>query len=223
MTAWESLKDAPRRIGEAAQQRPQLRGLSRPPRRVSTIPFAVMMVGLFIAGMVGLLLLNTQLQNQAFEVRAVQREANERGYRVSDLESQLTRAKAPAELGRRATELGMVPNPHSVFIDLASGKVVGTPTPARGDEIPSLKVLPPAPAVPPLDPNAPAVDPNNPDAGTAAAPSAAQPGASPAGGAAPAPAEPSVAQPSAAQPSAAQPSAAQPSAAQPSTTPGARP
>lgn len=154
MTAWETIRETPRRLGEAAAQaRPQLRGIISPPRRLSTLSFAVVVVGIMVAGMVGMLALATALQNQAFEVRAAQRTASELGYRASDLESQVNRAKAPESLGRRATELGMVPNPHAVFIDVRTGEVLGVPTPARGDEMPSLKVEPLV--VPPVVPAAP--------------------------------------------------------------------
>ncbi len=148
MTAWEALIQAPKRLGAAAE-RPRLRGLASPARRLATVPFAALVVVLLAAGMVGMLLLTTQLQTQAFAVRTAQRQAAELAYRVSDLEAQVTQAKAPIALARRATELGMVPNPNGVFIDLASGTVVGKAAAVRGDEIPSLRVLPPAPVVTP--------------------------------------------------------------------------
>lgn len=149
MTAWETIREAPRRIGEvAAHARPQLRGIPSPPRRLSPVTFAVFVVGILVGGMVGMLALTTALQNQAFEVRAAQRTASELGYRASDLEAQVNRVKAPESLGRRATELGMVPNTHAVFIDVRTGEVLGEPTPVRGDEMPSLKVKPvPVPPV----------------------------------------------------------------------------
>jgi len=158
MTAWQALREAPRRIGEAAAQaRPVLRPIASPPRRMGTVPFAVLMVLLLALGMVGVLLLTTQLQGQAFEVREAQRQARERGYRGSALEAHVTRTRAPEQRARAATALGMVPYPHGVFIDLATGQVVGEATPARGDEVPSLRVHEPAPVVPAPD-GAPASD-----------------------------------------------------------------
>ncbi|HHU39417.1 MAG TPA: hypothetical protein GXZ45_09095 [Propionibacterium sp.] len=148
MTAWETIRETPRRLGAAASQaRPQLRSIISPPRRLSPVTFAVLVGSLLVAGMVGMLVLTTVLQNQAFEVRAAQRAASELGYRASDLEAQANRAKAPEALGRRAVELGMVPNPHAVFIDVESGEVLGQPISARGDEMPSLTIAPaPSPA-----------------------------------------------------------------------------
>lgn len=171
MTAWEALKDAPRRIGEAAQAGPVLRAIASPPRRLSRAPFAVLVVALLVGGMVGLLLLNTQLQNQAFAVRDAQRAANELGYRVSDLESQVTRAQSPINLGREASELGMVPNPYAVFIDLETGQVVGEPVAVTGEEIPSLRQQA-TPEVPPVGEGAAAATPTDPLDPAAAVPPA---------------------------------------------------
>lgn len=162
MTAWQTIRETPRRLGEAAAQaRPQLRSISSPPRRLASSTFALLVVGLFMSGMVANLVLTTLLQNQAFAVRKAQAAASELSYRASDLEAQVNRAQAPAMLGERAAALGMVPNPHAVFIDLSSGEVLGKPVPATGAEIPSLTMLPPVvEEVPPADaPKAPAVDP----------------------------------------------------------------
>ncbi|QIK72961.1 hypothetical protein G7070_12655 [Propioniciclava coleopterorum] len=144
MTAWEAIKQAPRKLGQAAT-RPNLVGISSPPQRMSALMFGVVMVAVLVAGLVGALVLSTALQTREFELRDAQRTAGELGYQVSDLESQVNRAKAPQQLGRRATELGMVPNPHAVFIDLGTGEIKGTPTAANGNEIPSLRILPPPP------------------------------------------------------------------------------
>ena len=156
MTAWQTIREAPKRLGEAAAQaRPQLRSITSPPRRMAPATFAIVVVGLFVSGMVGMLLLTTLLQNQAFKLSAAERTASELSYRASDLEAQVNRAQAPAALGQRATELGMVPNPGAVFIDLGTGEVLGDPVPVRGDEIPSLTRVPvvptPADEVPPAD------------------------------------------------------------------------
>ncbi|TBT87286.1 hypothetical protein ET989_02955 [Propioniciclava sinopodophylli] len=198
MTAWETIREAPRRIGEAAAQaRPQLRSITSPRRRMAGATFAVFVIGLFFSGMVGMLLLTTLLQNQAFEIRAAQRTASELSYRASDLEAQVNRAKAPVALGQRAAALGMVPNPRAVFIDLSTGEVLGKPVPVRGDEIPSLTRVP---VVPPLEDEVPPAD------------------APPADGAQPAEGEPAADAPAAEQPAAEQPAAEQPAAEQPTAT-----
>lgn len=148
MTAWQTLREAPRRLSDAAEQvRPLLRIVpSGRPR--SNVPFALLMVLLLGAGTVGQLLLITTLQDQAFEMRAAKTRAAELGYAVSDLEAQVYRAQAPAALAERATSLGMVPNPYGVFVDLATGEIVGEAKPVRGDELPGLLQRPQASVVP---------------------------------------------------------------------------
>ncbi len=122
--------------------RPKLRLLVRPNRRMGTVPFAVLALILLVGGLVGLLALTTFVQNQAFELRGLQRRATELSYRVSDLESQVSKANAPAQVAARAAELGMVPNTSAAYIDLVSGKILGEPRPAQFGEVPGLRVSP---------------------------------------------------------------------------------
>jgi hypothetical protein len=102
------------------------------------------LIGIFGIGMSGLLMLNTTLQNQAFESRTLNRQATELAYAQADLKNQLDALAAPEELARRASALGMRPNPYPAFLVLPSGKVVGKPTPVKGEEVPALIVKTPA-------------------------------------------------------------------------------
>lgn len=182
MTAWQTLRDAPKRLSDAAadQVRPLLRIVpSGRPR--SNVPFALLMVLLLGIGTVGQLLLITTLQNQAFEMKSAKARAAELGYIVSDLEAQVYRAQAPAVLAERATSLGMAPNPYGVFIDLSTGEVVGEAKPVRGDELPGLLRRAPAPPVtdevPPVTDEAPPVTEEAPPAEGEVEPSADPPAA----------------------------------------------
>lgn len=135
MTALE----APRRNPE---QRPRRWGLAQvpiPQRRMAGVPF-VLTIGVFLAvGMVGLLLLNTSLQDQSFAVQAQQKAANQLGYRVAALESEVTEARSSTRLAIEATKLGMVPNPYPVYLSLPSGQVIGDPTKLTGSELPDVR------------------------------------------------------------------------------------
>ena len=94
MTALE----APRRSPE---QRSRPWGLSQvpiPQRRMAGIPFILTLGVFLVAGMVGLLLLNTSLQEQSFAVQAQQKQANQLGYRLAALESQVTEARSSTRL-----------------------------------------------------------------------------------------------------------------------------
>lgn len=121
-----------------------LRAVAKPAARLARFPFLLVLIGLFGIGMVGLLMLNTTLQNQGFESRSLNRQATELAYTQADLENQLATLAAPQELARRASELGMRPNPFPAFLVLPSGKVVGKPIPVNGNEVPALIVKTPA-------------------------------------------------------------------------------
>jgi len=111
---------------------------------LARFPFLLVFIGIFGIGMAGLLMLNTTLQSQAFESRTLNRRATELAYSQADLENQLDALAAPQELARRASELGMRPNPFPAFLVLPSGKVVGKPIPVSGHELPALIVKTPA-------------------------------------------------------------------------------
>jgi hypothetical protein len=89
-------------------------------------------------------MLNTTLQNQAFSSRALNRQATELAYTQAALENQIDVLSAPPELARRASALGMRPNPYPAFLELPSGKVIGDPRPVNGSEVPSMVVKTPA-------------------------------------------------------------------------------
>jgi hypothetical protein len=121
-----------------------LRVVAQPVSGLAQFPFLLVLIGIFGIGMAGLLMLNTTLQSQAFQSRTHNRQATELAYAQADLENQLDALVAPQELARRASALGMRPNPHPAFLVLPSGKVVGEPTPVSGHEIPALIVKTPA-------------------------------------------------------------------------------
>ena len=121
-----------------------LRTVAQPAARLARFPYLLVLIGIFGMGMVGLLMLNTTLQSQAFQSRTLNRQATELAYAQADLENQLDALAAPQELARRASALGMRPNPFPAFLVLPSGKVVGEPIPVSGDELPTLIVKTPA-------------------------------------------------------------------------------
>ena len=126
------------------RRRTGLRPLASPPRRMARLPFLVVLIGAFGVGMAGLLMLNTALQNQAFEARTLNRQATELTYVQADLESQLDTVSSPGSLAQKASTLGMRANPYPAFLVLPSGKVLGKAKPVKGDELPELVVKTPA-------------------------------------------------------------------------------
>ena len=120
--------------------RTRLRAVPPPRPRLARIPFLLVLIGIFGLGMAGLLMLNTTLQNQAFQARSLNRQATELAYVEADLQNQLDAAGASGELARRASLLGMRPNPRPAFLVLPKGKVIGNPNRVTGSEVPDLVV-----------------------------------------------------------------------------------
>jgi hypothetical protein len=129
------------RSGRSAGGR--LRVVPTPPARLARFPFLLVLIGLFAVGMTGLLMLNTSLQNQAFQARNLDREATALAYQQAALESQLDELYAPAELARRASALGMRPDSQPAFLVLPGGKVIGEARRVSGRDAPELVIKTP--------------------------------------------------------------------------------
>ncbi|WP_328957175.1 cell division protein FtsL [Kitasatospora purpeofusca] len=105
----------------------------RPGRSVrGRMPFAVLVVLLLGAGLLGLLALNTALNEGSFELSRLNRQTTVLTDEQQGLQHQIDQNSAPDALARRAVELGMVPAGGMAFLDLPNGgAVVGTPKPAQ--------------------------------------------------------------------------------------------
>jgi cell division protein FtsB len=109
--------------------------------RGNRTPFVLLIVGLLGLGLLVLLLLNTALNQGSFEQSKVQKKVDSLTDEQQDLRRRIDDKSAPGELARQARELGMVPGGNPVFIDPATGQVLGSPKPVAAPSTP-----PPAPA-----------------------------------------------------------------------------
>ena len=93
-------------------------------------PFAVAVVALLVAGLFGLLFLNTVLGKDSFHLHELRVEA----VQLADTEQALVREveslRAPGTLAEKATELGMVQAGPPAFLRLSDGAVLGATDPA---------------------------------------------------------------------------------------------
>ena len=108
--------------------RPRLTVVDDRPFRPPRMPFVLFVVVLLGAGLIGLLLLNTQLQQGTFQVTDLNQQAKELRDQQEDLERQVQRLESPRNLASEALRYGMVPNPNPVFLRLPDGQVLGVPT-----------------------------------------------------------------------------------------------
>ena len=132
---------APKPAGGRSPAAPPLRPVPPPRRQMRTVGFVAVVAAVLGLGMVGVLLLTTALQEQAFQVQARQREATALANELSDLESQVTQARSVHHLGVAARRLGMRPNPYPAQLRMPDGKVTGEPRRVVGGEVPSVRYV----------------------------------------------------------------------------------
>jgi cell division protein FtsB len=111
----------------ASRAEPKLRVVYGAPFRPPRMPFVLFVVAVLGAGLVGLLLLNTELQRGTFQVTALNQQAGQLRDQQEQLERQVRTLESPQNLADRALRMGMVPNPNPVFLRLSDGQVLGVP------------------------------------------------------------------------------------------------
>lgn len=141
------------RIAEAAVERARLTVVPRVRVRTPRVPFAIMVSALLVAGVVGLLMFNTTMQQNSFTSTDLEKQATRLAAEREGLQMELDALNAPQRIASRASELGMVQGPTPAFIDLRAGKVTGgAATPADG--VDGFPIEPPAKQKPKvLDPD----------------------------------------------------------------------
>jgi hypothetical protein len=118
---------ARRPLAGMPRPRPRLTVVARAATRAPRIPFVVLVVTLLVGGLVGLLLLNTALQRGAYATTALRDQAAALGVRQQQLEVQVDAMAEPQRLAKRALRIGMVADASPGFLQLSSGKIIGTP------------------------------------------------------------------------------------------------
>lgn len=112
-------------------------------------PFVLLVVVLLGSGLIALLLLNSSLNQGSFELSKLEKQTEELTDERQALQQDVDKLSAPAELERRARQLGMVPGGNPVFLN-PDGSVSGVPAPVTGQ--PSVLGAPGAVLPSALDP-----------------------------------------------------------------------
>ena len=132
-------------LGDAAVEKARLTVVPGVRTRAPRVPFIVLVSVVALAGVVGLLLFNTSLQQAAFTEARLEDRAAATADREEALRMQLDDLRDPQRIAEEAEKLGMVVPASPVFLRL-DGTVVGTPKPASGDD--RLRITPRPKAVP---------------------------------------------------------------------------
>lgn len=99
--------------------------------RARRTPFVVTLLALIGAGLVGLIVLSTYMQSQAFALNDLQSQARDLRTEQAALQREVSDLDSPRNLGARAIGYGMVPSQTPVYLRLSDGKVIGRPEAAE--------------------------------------------------------------------------------------------
>jgi hypothetical protein len=87
----------------------------------------LLLLGLLGGGMVCLLVVNTTLAANSIQIRNLQQQNATVSEQVQELEQQVATARSAGTIESEARRLGMRPDPHLVFLNLHSKKIVAQP------------------------------------------------------------------------------------------------
>jgi hypothetical protein len=125
---------------------PRLRVVAAPEHARSRAGVVVASVGLLVAGLVTVLLVQMSLERGAYALQREQSQARVLGEQRQALQEQIQQLKAPQNLARKAAGYGMVPAPNPAFLRARDGKVLGVPAPGVAAPSPTVKKAAPAAA-----------------------------------------------------------------------------
>ena len=143
------------RIAQEAVDKARLSVVPRMRTRAPRVPFVTLVSLVLVAGIVGLLLFNTSMQQASFAASSLQDEADTLAAREQTLRMELDELRNPQRVAEEAQSMGMVIPAAPVFLDLATGKTSGVRTPATREN--AIQLLPPAPVIPAVLAPAPTV------------------------------------------------------------------
>ncbi|MEV6816105.1 hypothetical protein [Micromonospora sp. NPDC051296] len=124
------------RAGVAAErpESPRLRVAPPPPVRVPRAPFAALVVLLVVGGVLGILAVNTKVNENAFRLNELQKQQADLDLQQQQLKRQIDDAEAPGNLTAQTIMLGLVESGDLGLIRLPDGKLIGVPQPAAGQQ-----------------------------------------------------------------------------------------
>lgn len=123
-------------LAEAATARARLALVPARTPNARRTPFAVLVFLLLAGGVVGLLMFNTHMQQNAFKATALQRTADDLVAQKQGLDMELQQLRDPQHVALAARRLGMVLPANPAFLKLSTGRVIGDPEPANpGDAL----------------------------------------------------------------------------------------
>jgi cell division protein FtsB len=140
------------RLAEVAVQRARLTVVPRPlvRSRAPRVPFVIFVSAILLAGVIGLLMFNTSMQQASFRASALSQQADDLTARQEALNLELQALRDPQHIAFEARQLGMTMPGSPGVLKLGDGstapKILNNPTPALPGNVPPLNA--PAPKMP---------------------------------------------------------------------------
>ncbi len=123
---------------DAEQQRdtvatPRLRVAPPAPINAPRAPFIALVVAVVVAGVLGILMINTKTAENSFQLDSLQKRQSDLDARQQALENEIAANNMPGSLDAAARRLGLVRADSPAYIRLPDGKVFGVPKPGSGE------------------------------------------------------------------------------------------
>jgi hypothetical protein len=157
-----SVPTPPRRTRDAASVRSAAAEAPAVRRRLTSLPFLVLVAALLAVGLVTLLMVNNTLAAGSFDQARLRAEQVQLFEQEQALRQDVERLSSPTRLRQQAHTQGLIPAATTAYIDLETGRILGTPVAAGQPLTPGVTATDPAtgaaidPATgAPVDPAAP--------------------------------------------------------------------
>ena len=103
----------------------RLRLVQAPAQTRSRVPFVLLCIALLTAALLGTLVMNTVMNNEAYAARDIQIQIAREAEIADQLGEQIDALSSPQALAARASELGMVQSPNPGVLRLADLMIFG--------------------------------------------------------------------------------------------------
>ena len=111
---------------------PQLRVAPPAPIRTPRAPFVAVVIAIVLAGVLGILWINTKTMENSFRISRLQDQQSALDNQQQQLERQLANYENTGNLDAAARMLGLVKSDRLAYITLPNGDVIGVPRPNTG-------------------------------------------------------------------------------------------
>jgi len=112
---------------------PRLKVAPPPPVTGPRVPFVALILVLVVGGVLGILVVNTKIAENAFRIERLQQTGAALDIQEQELQREIADAEAPGNLTAEARKLGLIGGGTPAYIRLQDGKIIGIPRPGDGD------------------------------------------------------------------------------------------